>query len=65
MTRIAVVTRRLLAPALLLMGIAAVGAGCIFVPVGGYGPPGPVVVAPVPPPVVVVRPPYYRRWGWW
>ena len=65
MSKIAAVSRRVLGLALLLVCVATLGAGCIVVPVGGYGPPGPVVVAPVPlPPAVVVRPPYYRRWWW-
>ncbi len=65
-TRFAVATtpRRLMEIALLLGLLLATTAGCVFVPVGGYGPrPGPVIVAPPPPPVVVAPWPRYG-YGW-
>jgi hypothetical protein len=61
MTKALAVPHRLLSLVLLLAGIAALGGGCIVVPVGGYGyrAPRPVVVAPAP---IVVVP--ARRWYW-
>jgi hypothetical protein len=48
--------------AALLTGLVGIGAaGCIAVPVGGYG--GPELVLPLPVPGVVIAPGYYGNRG--